>query len=86
MTIKVEVTPPTSDHFTNYDQAHLTLFLRLLDADQQGVHWTEAARIIFGSDAQSDHKTLHAQHSAHLKRAKWLVTSGYLHLAASPPT
>ena len=42
--------PPDGDKLTDYDERHLSTYLRLLDAADEGADWREAVRIIFGLD------------------------------------
>lgn len=42
--------PPAADHVTPYDEAHLSLYLRLLDAEADNADWREAVRAIFALD------------------------------------
>ena len=41
--------PPDGDKLTDYDERHLSTYLRLLDAADEGADWCEAVRIIFGN-------------------------------------
>ena len=41
--------PPESASITDYDGAHMTLYLRLLDAASDGAAWQEAVSILFGA-------------------------------------
>lgn len=43
--------PPADDRITAYDERHFVTYLRLLDADDEGADWREAAQIIFELDA-----------------------------------
>lgn len=45
---------PTGDELTDYDRAHVTTYLRLLDAASAGAEWSEVARIVLGFDAEQD--------------------------------
>jgi hypothetical protein len=45
-----EIRPPDGDKLTDYDERHLSTYLRLLDAADEGADWREAVRIIFGLD------------------------------------
>jgi hypothetical protein len=42
--------PPDKPHVTGYDEAHLSDYLRLLDAEADGADWREAVSIIFDID------------------------------------
>ena len=37
---------PTADKLTDYDRLHLITYIRLLDADTDGIPWEEASRLI----------------------------------------
>jgi hypothetical protein len=43
-------TAPTDPALTPYDHEHLITYLRLLDADDEGVDWREVARIVLHLD------------------------------------
>src|SRR5882757_7990307 len=45
---------PNEPFLTGYDMAHLVTYLRLLDADAEGVAWQEAARIVLSLDIETD--------------------------------
>lgn len=44
--------PPESDRLTAYDESHLAVYIRLLDADAEGADWREAVQIIFGIEPE----------------------------------
>lgn len=71
---------PTSPELTFYDERHLIDYLRLLDADSDGVDWREAAARIFGIDAAVEPQRAKMMHSGHLARARWMTEVGYAHL------
>ena len=75
--------PPQSPKVTDYDRAHLTLYLRLLDADGEGADWREVARILFGVDAVPDEVLARRIYDSHLDRARWMTKHGYLDLLNS---
>jgi hypothetical protein len=77
---------PTAETITAYDRAHISTYLRLFDADQEGACWQDAARLIFGAAGETDPRLLRDQHKSHLARAKWLVDAGYLRLAQDNAT
>ena len=74
--------PPDSPRLTAYDERHLTTYLRLLDADEEGADWREAVRIIFGLDPE--HERSRIVHESHLARARWMTETGYRHLLRPP--
>lgn len=77
---RFEDSPPDEPHLTGYDEAHLSDYLRLLDADAEGADWQEAVSIIFGLDPTLDPERAKAVHDSHLARARWMTRIGYAHL------
>ncbi len=69
--------PPASDHLTDYDRQHLTLYARLLDAATEHADWREVAALVLGLDADGDPERARRIHDAHLARARWMTTAGY---------
>lgn len=69
--------PPVSPALTAYDQAHLKLYLRLLDAEADGAAWEEVVELLFGLDTAADHDRAAKIHAAHLARARWMTENGY---------
>jgi hypothetical protein len=69
--------PPTGTTVTDYDRSHLALYLRLLDAADDGANWREAAATIFGLDSSADYARTKKVYDAHLARAQWLSANGY---------
>lgn len=84
--IKPELEPdvddeaPTAGELTAYDTVHLVTYLRLLDADRDGVHWEEAARVILQRDVRKDPYGAKRCWRSHLDRARWMTETGYRHL------
>ena len=76
-TIPVAETVPWSDDITAYDEAHLTLYLRLLDAKCDGAKTNELLKLL------KDYGTTHAKEVAqkalqsHLDRAQWMTHTGF---------
>ena len=68
---------PTDPQLTDYDRAHLPIYLRLLDADAEGAAWEEAARIVLGLDPARDREQAKRLYDSHLARARWLSGHGY---------
>jgi hypothetical protein len=68
--------PPQSGELTDYDWSHLSAYLRLLDAADEGADWQEAVRIIFGLDATDQPER--APHLRQPSRASPLDDSGRL--------
>lgn len=75
-----EDSPPLTDRINSYDEAHLTTYLRLLDAAEEGVDWREVVRIVFGLDPSVDPDRARRIHDTHLARARWMTETGYRHL------
>ncbi len=75
--------PPQSSSLTDYDRHHLTLYVRLLDAAEEGADWTEVARILFGLDPERDGARARSVHDSHLARARWMAEHGYRDLLRS---
>jgi hypothetical protein len=71
---------PWSDGLTAYDESHLIVYVRLLDALAEGASQAEMARIILGIDPAKEPARAHKAVSSHLKRAQWMTESGYRHL------
>jgi hypothetical protein len=71
---------PEVSQLTAYDESHLTAYLQLLDADDEGADWREATAAIFGVDATAEPQRAKAMHDSHLARARWMTEVGYAHL------
>ena len=71
---------PWSDALTDYDLAHLVLYLRILDADRDGADWREVTRCVLGRDPEAP--GAHGCWTSHKARAEWMTTTGYRLLAA----
>ena len=69
--------PPDEPYLTGYDEAHLSDYLRLLDADDEGADWREAVAIIFGIDPAIEPERAKSRHTA---RARWMTEVGYAYL------
>lgn len=69
--------PPDSVTLTDYDRAHMKLYLRLLDAASDGADWREAVSILFGLDPEREPERARRIHDRHLARARWMTTDGY---------
>jgi hypothetical protein len=72
--------PPDSDRLTGYDESHLALYIRLLDAAAEGADWREAVQILFALDPDRDPDRARMIHDSHLARARWMTTTGYREL------
>jgi hypothetical protein len=72
--------PPAGAALTAYDEAHLKLYIRLLDADAAGADWREVVELLFGLDASVDADRALQVYASHLDRAKWMTESGFCQL------
>ena len=75
--------PPQSPSMTDYDRQHLALYVRLLDAAEEGAEWTEVARVLFGLDPKLDSERARRVYDSHLARALWMTEHGYSGLLRS---
>jgi hypothetical protein len=71
---------PTEDKLIDYDRLHLITYIRLLDADADGIPWEEASRSILHIDSETEPKRARRAHRSHLARAQWMTRVGYRHL------
>ena len=69
--------PPQSSNLTDYDRARLALYVRLLDAVEEGAEWTEVVRLLFGLDPNRDRERARRVYDSHLARARWMTEHGY---------
>jgi len=65
---------------TDYDKAHLKLYLRLLDANAEGAAWEQVARLLLDIDPVAERDRALRRHESHLARARWMTERGYLDL------
>ncbi|CAL8974026.1 hypothetical protein RHODGE_RHODGE_00953 [Rhodoplanes serenus] len=72
--------PPQSPALTSYDRTHMKLYLRLLDAENDGADWREAVSVLFGIDPEREPERAQRVHRTHLARARWMTEHGYRHL------
>jgi hypothetical protein len=71
---------PDAPQLTAHDENHLADYIRLLDADDEGVPWSEAAAQIFGIVPAAEPDRAKAMHASHLARARWMTEVGYAYL------
>jgi len=76
-------TAPSEPRLTDYDRAHLTTYIRLLDAAADNAGWEEAASLILGMDAKSEPDRASRAYESHLARAQWMMAAGYRDLLQS---
>lgn len=65
---------PTGDEVVDYDRRHLALYAALLEADDAGLDWRDAAASLMRLDLSSE--GAEACWRSHLNRAKWIVGAG----------
>ncbi len=68
---------PTEDKLTDYDRHHLITYIRLLDADADGIPWEEASRSLLHIDPDTEPNRAKRAHRSHLARAQWMTRVGY---------
>ena len=68
---------PWSEDITDYDKAHLSLYLRLLDASGEGATAEDMARIVLGIDPAREPDRARRAVASHLRRARWMTEHGY---------
>jgi hypothetical protein len=74
---------PQGPDLTDYDRQHLALYVRLLDAAEEGADWKEVVHILFGLDPNGDRDRARLVYDSHLGRARWMVDHGYQDLLKS---
>ena len=72
--------PPASETLTEYDHAHMVLYLRLFDAAEEGADWREVVEILFGLDPVKAPERSRSVYDSHLARARWMTEHGYREL------
>lgn len=70
----VQMVAPSGGTVLDYDRRHLALYAALLDADDAGADWQDAATSIMQLDV-TDRNAEACWHS-HLERARWIVGDG----------
>ena len=68
---------PSEPVLTAYDEQHFVTYLRLLDADADGAHWREVARIVLHIDPDRELSRARRAFDSHLARARWMTEHGY---------
>ena len=66
-----------SEDITPYDKQHFVTYLRLLDAEAEGVEWAEVARIVLHRDPEEEPERTRRCWHDHLARAHWMTSRGY---------
>ena len=73
---------PWSEQITDYDQAHLVVYVRLLDAVADGATDQDICGIILNIDSKQEPRRARRRLETHLRRAKWMTEAGYKQLMA----
>ena len=68
---------PTDSVLTVYDEEHLVMYWRLLDAEADGADWREVARIVLHIDPDREPSRARNAFDSHLARASWMADHGY---------
>jgi len=76
---------PTSDELTEYDRAHVRLYMRLLDATADGASWQEIVAVLFGMDPMREPDRSRRVYDSHLARARWMSQIGFRLLLGEHP-
>ena len=77
MNMEVADEAPWADGITEYDKAHLVMYLRLLDARADGASTEDMAHSVLGIDATRDPQRAERAVFSHLRRAQWITDKGY---------
>lgn len=72
---------PWSDGITQYDEEHLVVYLRLLDASAEGASAEDMARIVLEIDPAKEPERARKALASHLRRAQWMTEQGYTRFA-----
>ena len=73
---------PWSDRLTEYDMRHQETYIRLLEADNDGLSQEDMARRILGIDPAAEPERARKAVESHLARARWMSKVGYRYLVA----
>ena len=68
---------PNGDVVTDYDRAHLQLYIRLLDARSAGTSSDDMCRFILEIDPISEPDNSQKLLESHLERADWMSSVGF---------
>ena len=71
---------PWSDVLTDYDERHLIVYLRLLDAMAAGASDDDMIRIVLRLDPNNDPARAQSALETHMSRARWMTEHGYRQL------
>lgn len=76
---------PTEAAITDYDRAHYSIYLRLIDAANAKAPWPQVARIVLGLDPENDIDRAKSIYDSHFARARWMVENGFRDLLREKP-
>ncbi len=68
---------PSEPQLTDYDRTRFAIYVRLLDAADEGARWEEVSRIVLGIDPLREPARAKKAYDTHLARAQWLSKQGY---------
>ena len=71
---------PDEPFRTGYDEQHLVVYLRLLDADAEGADCREVVKVVLEIDPNKELQRARRVWESHLARAKWMTEIGYRQL------
>ncbi|MBX3494123.1 MAG: DUF2285 domain-containing protein [Parvibaculum sp.] len=74
---------PWSETVTDYDERHLIVYLRLLDAVAAGASDEAMSKIVLGIDPSHEVERSRTALASHLRRARWMTERGYRRLLAT---
>ena len=75
---------PSSEEITPYDLAHITIYLRLIDADDEGAPVADMAPIRLGLNPAKQPDRASRVVESRLRRARWMTSTGYRQLLKPP--
>lgn len=65
---------PSGENVVDYDRRNLALYAALLEADDAGLDWRDAASALMQLDTA--HEEAETCWRSHLERARWIVSEG----------
>lgn len=68
---------PWSDHVNDYDRTHFDIYLRVLDATDEGTDADEIIEIVLNLDPVKEAERGRKMLASHLKRARWMSKKGF---------
>jgi hypothetical protein len=68
---------PAGAALTVYDEQHLPTYLRLLDAETDGVDWRAMTQTVLRIDPDQEPERARKAYESHLARAKWMTECGF---------